>query len=239
MSNFLTESFYRFSNNLGVVRKIIERYYLNSEYSDLYEYLSRDITAKIDSNDFLGSLQKMLISIINREISSTSSRMTSSLARDYKFILCCYSDEYIIYSTQIYDKWKEYILENHVFQTSIGGEKIFDMLDSTLIKGYSSTEGMLDIYYLILCMGYYGMYRYEDSGHKLSRYKEKLLQEIYINNAMSYNERQCNAQSYQYNIETTTTRKIKDYKRLYITYSLCISLTVSIIIIYFLLQYAK
>jgi len=76
------------------------------------------------------------------------------------------------------DYWRKNCLETKIFQTQVGGEKIFTQIDSLLKTNDPLQRELARVYLLSLSLGFQGRFREQDN-HQILSYKQQLFSFIY------------------------------------------------------------
>ena len=84
------------------------------------------------------------------------------------------------------DAWKTNMLEHQLFQTQTAGEQIPNDVDQIIQKPQNYPEELLEIYFLLLVLGFKGRF----TANQMSSYKKRMLSILFPTAAFLYDQRQ-------------------------------------------------
>ncbi|USO00902.1 MAG: DotU family type IV/VI secretion system protein [Alphaproteobacteria bacterium] len=132
----------------------------------------------LNAREIQDVLTKMIF--YKKELALQEGSLIEAAYLELSYIMTVLADElFINLDWEHHDEWKSYNMETKIFNTHIGGVKLFNNIDRFLISNSSYRICIGSAYLLCLGLGFRGQYRGVDDHGKIAEYKVKLFEMIY------------------------------------------------------------
>ncbi len=143
-----------------------------AEFLEIKSSIFGDVSADVKDSDSVNHIDDMQVGSTQQEcltlIKNTTDyvRDDPSLKSDFAYALCCFVDDDLIRTKWPGQKnWAQQPLEALMFETSCGGEEIFQRIENLLHinDGRLVNQQRAQFYFLILALGFRGRYLFDES----------------------------------------------------------------------------
>ncbi|QEK38771.1 DotU family type IV/VI secretion system protein [Candidatus Cytomitobacter primus] len=204
-NSFLMNCFQEFINEVLKFRELVLFNKTSSNAKEIQETLIRFI-------------------IYKRDLAIEEGTLIEAGYHETSYIMAVFADEIFINLDWVHkDDWKKNNLETQVFDTHIGGRKLFENIDRFLDSNATYKYDIGSAYLFCLGLGFRGKYRGIDDHNTIQNYKNKLF-DIINNYESNVNDNSLFPQAKQHTIVKISTARMSSYK----VWSMILGITVLI-----------